>query len=60
MENVMVVKKKRLFLIVAALVLALTVSSSVVNTAHATYQTYDNCTNPNIDPVHCSTKSLRQ
>jgi hypothetical protein len=56
MENVMVMKK-RLLLIIAALVLALTVSSSVANTAHAVSQTYDNCTNPRIvHPEDCSTK----
>jgi len=40
MENAMVVKQ-RLLLIAAALVLALAVSSSVANTAHARVQTYD-------------------
>jgi len=40
MENAMVVKQ-RLLLIAAALVLALTVSSSAANTAHASAQTYD-------------------
>ena len=35
------VVKQRLLLIAAALVLALTVSSNVANTAHARAQTYD-------------------
>lgn len=52
------VVKKRVLLIAAALVLALAVSSSVANTAHAVSQTYDNCTNPRIvHPEYCSTKS---
>ena len=45
MENVMVVKKW-LLVIAAALVLALAVSTSVADTAHARINLYDDCGNP--------------
>ena len=45
MENVILVKQ-RLLLIAAALVLALTVSTSVVDTAHARISLYEPCENP--------------
>ena len=47
MENVMLVKQ-RLLLIAAALVLALAVSTSVANTAHARISLYEPCANPKI------------
>jgi hypothetical protein len=47
MENVLVMKQ-RLLLIVAALVLALTVFSSVADTAQARISLYEPCANPNI------------
>jgi hypothetical protein len=45
MENVLVVKK-RLLVIAAALVLALAVSTSVADTAHARVSLYEPCENP--------------
>jgi hypothetical protein len=45
MQNVMVMKQ-RLLLIAAALVLALTVSTSAAETAHARISLYDPCANP--------------
>jgi len=45
MENVMVLKQ-RLLLILAALVLAVTVSSSVADAAQARMNLYEPCANP--------------
>ena len=43
--------KQRLLLIAAALVLALTVSTSLVDTAHARTSLYESCENPSVvDP----------
>ncbi len=53
MENVLVMKQ-RLLLIVAALVLALTVFSSVADTAQARMNMYEYCENPNeVNPEYC-------
>jgi hypothetical protein len=53
MEKVMVVKK-RLLVIAAALVLALAVSTSVLDPAHARYNSYEYCENPNeVHPEYC-------
>ncbi len=54
MQNVMLVKQ-RLLVIVAALVMALAVSSSVAATADARINEYDPCKNPRIEnPENCS------
>jgi hypothetical protein len=47
MENVLLVKQ-RLLVIVAALILAVTVSSSVADTAQARISLYEPCENPRI------------
>ncbi len=47
MENVLAVKQ-RLLLILAALVLAVTVSTSVADTAQARISLYEPCENPRI------------
>ena len=47
--------KARLLLIAAALILALTISSSVLDTAHARMNEYEPCQNPwVVNPEFCS------
>ena len=53
MENVLFVKRQ-LLVIVAALILAVTVSSSVADTAQARISLYEPCENPRIvNPEYC-------
>ena len=56
MADVMVMKR-RLLVLAAALVLALSVSASVAGTAHARISLYEPCENPRIvNPEYCPTK----